>query len=237
MSYNFIKSIYRLSPVDNNVTLAKVLLALPASETSEKPLFYIIKQEYDNAEVIFHYKRSNHQRANEIVTTLPLFIEGVFGREVADEWIMQDAWDQVDNYRMEKIDPKNGLKGVKIMNADQEEWDDSDSEYDEMGMEDVNDDDGEIIITNFDLVRLDTQATHIIGDDGKSTMSITQANHQEAQVGTSVEAATELTNDTSSITTNTRDNIPPKEAKEDQQLISPSDETKLKSVLKAGKAT
>ena len=38
-------------------------------------------------------------------------------------------------------------------------------------MEEVNKDDSDIIISNFDMVKLDTEAEHILGDDSKSTAS------------------------------------------------------------------
>ena len=98
-----------MSPVDSNVTLAKLLFALPSSDTSDKLLFFMIEQDYNNSNVVFHYSKNNHQKANEVITTLLLFVEGVFGKAVAQEWIMDEAWTLVENYQVARLDPKDGL--------------------------------------------------------------------------------------------------------------------------------
>ena len=164
----------------------------------------MIEQDYNNADVVFHYSKNNHQRANKVITTLPLFVERVFGKAVAQEWITEEAWTLVENYQVTRINPKDGLQGVRITNNKDDKWDDSsDSKYGDLGFEEVNDKDGEILITNFDLVKLDTCVTYILGDSGQSTAS--RLLKDEAKANTPSLVTTETTDDTSSITTNTRD--------------------------------
>ena len=59
------------------------------------------------------------------------------------------------------------------------------------------------MITNFDLVKLDTHTTHLLGDSRQSTKS--QIEREEVKVNTPSLVTMEATDDTSSITTNTRD--------------------------------
>ena len=169
--YEHIKSIYRPSPIDPNVSLACLLLALKATARKGKLLFLALEQEYDNSPVIFHYHCITHQQAHQTITTLPLVISQMFGKPVADAWFNAEAWYDLDKFSSEFVDPDDVNQGVRIKRAALEDWEETDSDFELNDLEDVNPEDSEIIISNFDLVKLETEAGHQIGDDTGSTWS------------------------------------------------------------------
>ena len=177
--YPHCKSIYRRSPVDPNVTLAKLLLSLKSTVRRGKPLFYVIEQQHDNAELVFHFHRSTHQQANQTITTLPLMIEAMFGKVVAEEWFTQDAWYELDDFKCEVVDPDDLNKGVRIIRTEVDVWEDSDSDFEVHELEEVNLDDRQIVISNFDLVRLENEAPHQIGDDTQSTWTYSSEYYED----------------------------------------------------------
>ena len=128
--YTYCKSIYRASPVDQNVTLARLLMSLKATSRPGKYLFHMIEQDYDGDALVFHYHKNTHQQAYETITTLPLFVEAVLGKGVAQEWFTEDAWFELDGYKYELVDNQDALKGVRIKCLDEDNWQDSDDDFD-----------------------------------------------------------------------------------------------------------
>ena len=69
------------------------------------------------------------------------------------------------------IDIADALEGVCIKCLEEDDWQDLDDEFDASEFQNVKDSDTEILIANFDMVKMITKANHQIGDDVKSMFS------------------------------------------------------------------
>ena len=169
ITLNVIKELYRTHPFNENITLARFLCAMTRNDCKGKPLFYALEQDSINEPSTFHFHRKAYQQANELVVTLPLVIEGVFGERVAQKWINEDAWDAVENYSVKKIDPDNPMKGVYIKNNKEDTWQ-SNNDNSEFGFQDFEyeEGDGKIEFSNFDMLAMETKIHHVLNDGGES---------------------------------------------------------------------
>ena len=98
--YSYCKSIYQASPLDNNVTLAQLLMLLKATSRPGKYLFHMIEQDHYGDALVFHYHKNTHQQAYKTITTLPLLIKAVLGKGVGVKWFTDDAWYKLDGYNL-----------------------------------------------------------------------------------------------------------------------------------------
>lgn len=166
-TYYGIKDIYKPVPNMEMTNLAKVLSAMKSSQFEGKSLFYAIEQEYIEGPAIFHYDRAVEQEVRSIIMTIPKFIEGHFGKTTATELFTKDAWAMLENYSVTKTPT-----GIQISANDENDWEDFNDD-DEFGIDTYDEDnEGIIFISNFSLLSLETERTHILTDDGKSTRSI-----------------------------------------------------------------
>ena len=147
--------------------LAKVMSVMKSSQFKGKSLFYAIEQEYTEGPAIFHYDRAVEQEVRSIIMTIPKFIKGHFGKKTAMELLTKDAWAMLQNYSVTKTPTS-----LQISTNDDNDWEDFNDD-DEFGIDTYDkDNDGIIFISNFSLLSLETEQTHILTDDRKSTRSI-----------------------------------------------------------------
>ena len=166
-SYHHCKSIYYASPLDQNVTLAKLLMSMRATARQGKQLFLLLEQDHDKGKLIFHFNKNTYQQAFEVISTLPLFIEAVLGEDVAKHWFMEDVWYDLELFKYELVDPLDPMKEVKIITTKTDNWNNSDSDFKIHKLEHVDDEEGsQILITNFDMVKMETKISHPLGNDG-----------------------------------------------------------------------
>ena len=169
MEYEYIKGIHNQHPKDPNITLNKFLSAIYSRKYENRPLFYAIEQDNLNDPTLFHYNVDLEQEVKEVVTALPILIEAVFGKAVATEWIDKAGWGALKNYTFTFIDPKDPFKGIIIKTHDNEDKKTPTKQYDEFEVNDLfPDEEADIYITNLDMIRMETEKTHILQDDGKS---------------------------------------------------------------------
>ena len=130
LTSTFIKQLHCTHSSHLNVTMLQFLMSMRHTDRKDKPLFYSIKQAYPKHPVIFHCNKNAYQQANKLLATLLQVIEGIMGKKVlAKHWLKAEAWQAVQKFKMERIDPTDPFKGVKISSNKAKEESDTDSKF------------------------------------------------------------------------------------------------------------
>ena len=171
MKYPWIKSLHCQHPHQENTTLLKILVAMRSKEN--KPLFHAIEQDFDGDPMYFHFNYLMEQEACQVIQALPLFLEKMFGKEIALKWVDQYAWEEMSGYSAHHINPSNKAKSIKLVPNKVEDWEGLDEDWDiaTESSQDISAEEGNIIIQNFDLLTLEKSLSHVLGDDTRSAIS------------------------------------------------------------------